>query len=107
MHLAAHGSDRLQIRASIVELLLAKGVEVDPRASTGCTLLHLASGTGVVDVAEALVRGAADLNAVDRNGKNALDTCIKSSRTMAKCPPHFLPLFAASAAAQHSILHVQ
>ena len=105
--MAAHGSDCLQIRASIVELLLATGVEVDPRTSTGCTPLHLAAGMGVVDVAQALVRGAADLNAVDRNGKNALDKCIKSSSTMAKCPPRLLPLFAASAAAQHSILHVQ
>ena len=92
LHLAANGSDKLFQRASIVELLLERGAEVDGTDDKGRTPLHHAAGTGVVDAAQVLIARRADLAAMDMNGKNALDKCKFSSGRMFKCPPPSLLL---------------
>ena len=44
--------------------------------------MHFAAGTGQVDVAKVLVQAGADINIVDKWGKNPLDKAIGSSSTM-------------------------
>ena len=70
----------------MVELLLKRGVSANATDNSGRTPLHLAAGTGVVDVARTLVEGRADLSAVGSHGKNAMDKALRSSGTMAQCP---------------------
>ena len=86
MHLAASGSDKNRQRWEIVELLLQKRVEANAKTPTGNTPLLLAAGTGVIDVMKVLVSGRADLNAVDNEGKSALDKALRSSGKGAGCP---------------------
>ena len=85
LHLACNGSDRLFQRAIIVELLLQRRADPDVTDDTGGrTPLHLAAGTGVLEQAKLLVEAGADIHAVDQNGKNALDKCMRGSGTLTR-----------------------
>ena len=86
LHLAASGSDRNRERWILVDLLLQKNVSVNVRDDNDRTPLHLAAGTGVVDVAEILVNARADLSAVDVHGKNAMGKALRTSSRMSQCP---------------------
>ena len=70
LHLASNGSDRTFERHYLVDLLLRRDADVNARDQQGRTPLHLAAGTGVVDVAKMLVHHCADIEAVDNFGKN-------------------------------------
>ena len=85
LHLLANGSDDMLLRTSLVEELLQKGVEVDPRNDKHLTPFLLAAGTGVVDVAGALSQFGADIHAESLDRRNAADRCAKSSKSMKTC----------------------
>ena len=82
LHLASNNSDRIFERRFLVDCLLKRDADVNARDLQGRTLLHLAAGTGVVDVAKVLVRHGADMHAVDNAGKNALDRAMGCSGQM-------------------------
>ena len=52
---------------AMVELLLAKGADVNSRDGSGQTALHLAAKNGFQSVAEVLLANKADVNARDKN----------------------------------------
>jgi hypothetical protein len=69
----------------LVQKLLSLNVDINATDTDGGrTALHLADGTGQVDVARVLVEARADTNILDAYGKNALDKAIGSSSTMRK-----------------------
>ena len=84
LHMACNGSDRAFQRASLVELLIERGLDLETKNGKGLTPWLLATGSGVVDVAQALSNGGCDVEAVDQNGKNAADRCPGSSSQMSR-----------------------
>ena len=86
LHMCANGSDVGHDRAHMVTLLLEGKAEVDARDEKGRTPFHLAAGTGMVDVAEALMRGGADVFLKDPEGRNAMDRARGSSSQMKRRP---------------------
>lgn len=59
-------------REALVSLLLANGVSVDQRLPGDATALMIAAAMGYPDIAEQLLEGGADVNAVDARGHAAL-----------------------------------
>ena len=84
--MCANGSDVGHDRAHMVTLLLEGKAEVDARDEKGRTPFLLAAGTGVVDVAEALMQGGADVFVEDPDGRNAMDRAQGSSGQMKRRP---------------------
>ena len=56
----------------IVELLIAKGAEVNTKDMNGVTPLYSAAGKGHREIAELLISKGADVNAKDRHGNTPL-----------------------------------
>ena len=82
LHLASNNSDRI-FEKFLVQKLLGRNVDINATdAEGGRTALHFAAGTGQVDVAKVLVQAGADINIVDKWGKNLLDKAMGSSSTM-------------------------
>ena len=90
IHCAANGSDRLLMRAALLERLVQARADIDQRDSQGRTAFMHAVGTGVVDSAEVLHRLGADVHAVAEDGRNAADRCRGSSHQMRQCPTYSL-----------------
>ena len=85
LHLASNNSDRIFEKKFLVQKLLSHNVDINATdTDKGRTALHLAAGTGQVDVARVLVEARADINILDAYGKNPLDEAIGSSSTMKK-----------------------
>ena len=59
-------------RVQLVELLIAKGAEVNHRERGGCTALMNAGGNGDTPAVNALLRSGASVNLADNEGETAL-----------------------------------
>ncbi len=59
-------------RKDVVELLLAKGADVNAKTNTGTTALWMASAIGHKEVVQALLANGADVNAKNNDGETAL-----------------------------------
>jgi len=66
-------------RVQLVELLIAKGAEVNLRSSDGTTTLMYAAGNGDTQAVNALLRNRAAVNAADNDGQTALMKAAASS----------------------------
>jgi len=64
--------------ADCVNLLLKAGAKVDDRDSLGGTALIYAAAAGRLDCVQALLAGHADVNAVNLNGRSALEFALYS-----------------------------
>jgi len=73
LHFAA---GRGNTRKEVVELLIAKGVDVNAKNNRGVTPLHLANNK---EIAELLIANGADVNAKDEDGETPLDWAIRNS----------------------------
>jgi ankyrin repeat protein len=58
--------------ANAVQVLLARGADVNAKTNNGQTALMLASGYRHLDVVQALLAAGADVNAKDSRGRTAL-----------------------------------
>ena len=74
LHFAA-GRDRKEI----VELLIAKGVNVNEKDNRGGTPLHSTASGGRKEIAKLLIAKGADVNAKDEDGETPLDWAIRNS----------------------------
>ena len=64
-------------RVEVVQQLIAEGVDLnEPRFSTKCTPLHLASISGKRRVLKLLLRSDALIDTVDKNGRTALHHAV-------------------------------
>ena len=69
-------------RKDIVELLIAKGADVNAKFDDdGSTPLHLSAWKGHFETAELLIAADADVNAKDNNGETPLDWAIRGKHT--------------------------
>jgi ankyrin repeat protein len=68
-------------RVQLVELLIAKGAEVNHRESDGSTALMNAAGNGDTPAVNALLRNGASVNIADKEGETALMKAAASSCT--------------------------
>jgi cytohesin len=64
----------------VVELLLAKGANVNAKNSEGETPLHQAAANDHKDVAEVLLANGAEINAKNSSGETALRRAMKYDR---------------------------
>ena len=76
LHKAAYEGYR-----EIVELLIAKGADVNAKNKRGMTPLHLAAEYGRNQVVELLIAKGADVNAEDEDGETPLNRAIKVKQT--------------------------
>ena len=63
----------------IVELLIAKGVDVNAKDNRGGTPLHSTASGGQKEIAKLLIAKGADVNAKDEDGETPLDWAIRNS----------------------------
>ena len=82
LHMACNGSDIRLERGDLVRLLLDKQADLEAEDNTGRTPWLLASGTGIVDVAQALSQAGCDIYRTSWDGRNAADRCWGSSGSM-------------------------
>ena len=82
LHMLSCNSDRALMKAVLVKLLAEKVNEIDPRDDKGRTPLMHAVGTGLLDVAKALVAAGADPTKECDAGKNLANRCVASSGMM-------------------------
>lgn len=75
-------------RREVVELLIAKGAEINAKAKDGDTPLHDASYEGKVGVAELLIARGADVNAADKSGDTPLVYATFTSSSRKVTPEH-------------------
>ena len=73
LHLAPLHSAVAADSFELVDLLLARGAEVDPKESSGATPLHNAAGHGNAAIIERLLAAGADPAAATRDGKTPAD----------------------------------
>jgi 26S proteasome non-ATPase regulatory subunit 10 len=66
-------------RVQLIELLIAKGAELNHRDSEGCTVLMNAAGNGDTLAVNALLQKGATVNAADKDGETALMKAAASS----------------------------
>ncbi len=76
LHKAAYEGYR-----EIVELLIAKGADVNAKNKRGMTPLHLAAEYGRNQVVELLIAKGTDVNAEDEDGETPLNRAIKVKQT--------------------------
>ena len=77
------GSTPLHIAATkeVVELLIAKGADVNAKDKYDMTPLHPAAGRGHKEVVELLIAKGADVNAKDEDGDTPLDWADRRNQT--------------------------
>jgi len=63
----------------IVELLIAKGADVNVKFGNGMTPLHYAALRGRKEIAELFIANGADVNAKNDGGKTPLDEAARES----------------------------
>ncbi|PIQ22756.1 MAG: hypothetical protein COW65_01320 [Cytophagales bacterium CG18_big_fil_WC_8_21_14_2_50_42_9] len=68
----------------MVELLLAKGADVNKPAAGGYTPLHVAAQNGQEEIIMLLLKNKADINAVTDDGQSPMELAIKSGHDAAK-----------------------
>jgi len=73
--------DLLESRAPLVELLIAKGAEVNHQDRDGFTALMYAARNGDTEAVNALLRSGASVNVADNTGETALIKAAASSCT--------------------------
>ena len=67
----------------VVELLIAKGADVNAKGSQrGSTSLHFATGGGHKEIVELLIAGGADVNAKNEDGETPLHNAAYRGRTI-------------------------
>ncbi|HKP37791.1 MAG TPA: ankyrin repeat domain-containing protein [Pyrinomonadaceae bacterium] len=71
----------LQSRVPLIELLMAKGAEVNHQDADGTTALMYAAENGDTQAVNALLRNGASVNLVDKDGETALMKAAASSCT--------------------------
>ena len=76
LHKAAYEGYR-----EIVELLIAKGADVNAKTKYGTTPLHTASDSGYKEIAELLIAKGADVNAQGITGGTPLDSAVGEDHT--------------------------
>ena len=64
-----------------VQAELDKGVDVNTKAITGVTSLHVAAGRGHTEIVELLITEGADVNAKGKAGTTPLELAIRNRRT--------------------------
>ena len=79
LHMLANNSDRALKKAELAEMLARAASQVDPLDDQGRTPLMHAVGTGLLDVAKALVRAGADPTKQSYDGRNIANRCKGSS----------------------------
>ena len=79
LHMLACNSDRALKKAELAAKLARISRSVDPIDDQGRTPLMHAVGTGLLDVAQALVRAGADITRRSMDGRNLADRCKGSS----------------------------
>ena len=79
LHFACDGSDRSFKRVELAGLLLDRRANLEAREQKGNTPLLLASGAGIADVVELLLRRRADVTAVNHRGVGALQKALNHS----------------------------
>ena len=84
LHMLSCNSDRALRKAELAFLLAGKAKEVDPVDDQGRTPLMHAVGTGLLDVAKALVEAGADPHKKSHDGRNIANRCPGSSGTVSK-----------------------
>ena len=72
LHIVSQGDYYYESEPALVELLLSRGVDVNVRDKDQATPLLLASFSLKPEIAEKLLQNAADVNAVNIHGQNAL-----------------------------------
>jgi ankyrin repeat protein len=65
----------------VVELLIAKGADVNAKAENGVAPLHVAAGAGHKEIAELLIAKGADVDTRTGSGETPLDLAIKYKNT--------------------------
>ena len=75
LHMLSNNSDRALKKAEMVTLLAGIVQDVDPEDDQGRTPLMHAVGTGVLDIAKALVEAGADPHKVSHDGRNIANRC--------------------------------
>ena len=65
----------------MVELLIAKGAEVNAKEGGGGAPLHVAAAFGKNEIAELLIAEGADMNAKDDDGYTPLDWAIEGNQS--------------------------
>ena len=85
LHMCANGSDCQLQRAALCQLLLQRGVDIDPLDEQGRSPFLICCGTGAVDTAKALSQGGADVRLASYDGRNAANRAKESSGEMSRC----------------------
>ena len=84
LHMLSCNSDRALKKAELAEMLARAASQVDPPDDQGRTPLMHAVGTGLLDVAKALVRAGADPKKRSDDGRNIANRCKGSSGAVSR-----------------------
>ena len=76
MHEAVSGN-----KPKVIEFLKEKGANVNAKANSGYTPLHLAASAGYIDCVNILLECGADIGATDEFGKTPKQTAELSSKS--------------------------
>ena len=84
LHLLCDGSDVNFSKASVVELLLARKVDMEAKDPKGNTALLMAAATGLTDVCDVLLDSGADKDVYNDNGHGVWQKGYDCSKTFGK-----------------------